>query len=30
MSTSEGDGKRSEDNVVVSEGIYYLNYSLKY
>ena len=30
MSTSEGDGKCSEDNVVVSEGIYYLNYSLKY
>ena len=24
MSTSEGDGKCSEDNVVISEGIYYL------
>ena len=24
MSTSEGDGKCSEDNAVISEGIYYL------
>ena len=24
MSTSEGDGKCSEDNVAISEGIYYL------
>ena len=30
VSTSEGDGKCSEDNVI-SEGIYYLtHYSLKY
>ena len=26
MSTSEGDGKCSEGNVVISEGIYHLNF----
>ena len=29
MSTSEGDGKCSEDNVVISEGIYYLKLFIK-
>ena len=29
MSTSEGDGKSSEDNVVISEGIYYLKLFIK-
>ena len=28
MSTSEGDGKCSENNVVISEGIYYLKLSI--
>ena len=26
MATSEGDGKCSEGNVVISEGIYHLNF----
>ena len=26
VSISEGDGKCSEDNVVIGEGIYYLNF----
>ena len=29
MSTSQGDGKCSEDNVVISEGIYYLKLFIK-
>ena len=29
MSTSEGDGKCSEDNVVVSESLYYLKLFIK-
>ena len=29
MSTSEGDGKYSEDNTVISEGIYYLKLFIK-
>ena len=29
MSTSEGYGKCSEDNVVISEGIYYLKLFVK-
>ena len=29
MSTSEGDEKCSEDNVVISEGIYYLKLFIK-
>ena len=29
MSTSEGDGKCSEDKVVISEGIYYLKLFIK-
>ena len=29
MSTSEGDGKCSEDDVVISEGIYYLTLFVK-
>ena len=29
MSTSERDGKYSEDNVVISEGIYYLKLFIK-
>ena len=29
MSTSEGDGKCSEDNVAFSEGIYYLKLFIK-
>ena len=29
MSTSEGDGKCSEDNVVISEGIYYFKFFIK-
>ena len=29
MSTSEGDGKCSEYNVVISEGIYYLKLFIK-
>ena len=29
MSTSEGVGKCSEDNVVISEGIYYLKLFIK-
>ena len=29
VSTSEGDGKCSEDNVVVSESIYYLKLFIK-
>ena len=29
MSTSEGDGKCSEDNVVISEGIHYLKLFIK-
>ena len=28
-STSEGDGKCSEDNVVISEGIYYFKLFIK-
>ena len=30
MSTSEGNGKRLEDNAGISEGIYYLKLSLRY
>jgi len=29
VSTSEGDGKCSEDNVVISEGMYYLKLFIK-
>ena len=29
VSTSEGDGKCSEDNVVISESIYYLKLFIK-
>ena len=29
VSTSEGDGKSSEDNVVISEGIYHLKLFIK-
>ena len=29
MSTSEADGKCSEDNVVISEGMYYLKLFIK-
>ena len=29
VSTSQGDGKCSEDNVVISEGIYYLKLFIK-
>ena len=29
MSTSEGDGKCSEDNVVISECVYYLKLFIK-
>ena len=29
MSTSEEDGKCSEDNVVISEGLYYLKLFIK-
>ena len=29
MSTSEGDGKCSEDNVVIREGIYYFKLFIK-